>query len=575
MVSRSCPAPELRSRLGRAALAATAVLALSFAPAEASLRPEAPPFGLSVDQLFAWRAEGALSEPANRSAVPLAPRFIDPAPGAGHDPAVRVMFAPDGMNNFGNYLTPQPVFNLYTFTHWSQIDILVWFAGTARQTVNIPARPWIDAAHRNGVKVIGTVFFAPTAWGGSADTVKDVLREDAQGRFPAADRLVAIARYYGFDGWLINQETDVAAEAGLGAKMGRFMAYLTRIAPPPMEIHWYDAMLPDGRVAWQNALTPANAPLLQSGSERVADGIFLNYGWTPGLLRQSAALAEQLGRSRYDLFVGADLWPLRQGAQAAFANSHWLRDMREPGTGKALGSIALFAPNFNYNAGGKGFAADPGKAASFYDGEVRLFAGDERNMAAEGSIRNGAWDGIAALVPARSVLSRLPFETYFNTGHGMQDVRAGVKIGGPWHDMSRQEVLPNWQFAQRPAGRISIGYDFARPYQGGSSLRLVPTRPVRESVEVPLFLAALPLGPATQMEAITSADSGAYAVRLILKSGRRLDFPISSSPAWHRQRWCLGRYAGDSIHQISLILRQNMHNAPLRMGGLSVGGSCA
>ena len=32
-----------------------------------------------------------------------------------------------------------------------------------------------------------------------------------------------------------------------------------------MEIHWYDAMLPDGRVVWQNALNASNAAFLQDG----------------------------------------------------------------------------------------------------------------------------------------------------------------------------------------------------------------------------------------------------------------------------------------------------------------------
>jgi len=141
----------------RAPHAADAPLALS------------PPFALSVEQLFAWEAARPLADAGNVSRVPLAGRMVDPGPGpdpaARLDPKVRVLFAPDGMNNFGNYLVPQPRFNLYTFTHWAQIDVLSWFAGTAGHNVLIPARPWVDTAHRNGVKVIGTAFFAPLAWG--------------------------------------------------------------------------------------------------------------------------------------------------------------------------------------------------------------------------------------------------------------------------------------------------------------------------------------------------------------------------------------------------------------------------
>src|SRR5690606_10941715 len=74
-----------------------------------------------------------------------------------------------------------------------------------------PARPWVDVAHKNGVKVLGSVFLAVARWGGSADTVDALLKQDAQGHFVMADKLFALADYYGFDGWLINQETDLTA----------------------------------------------------------------------------------------------------------------------------------------------------------------------------------------------------------------------------------------------------------------------------------------------------------------------------------------------------------------------------
>lgn len=567
-------------RFPRPALSLALALALGLqVPAAAA--EAGTPFALTVEQLLAWTPD--VADERNVARVPLAERFVDagrgPDPQALLDPGVRVLIAPDGMDNFGNHLTPQPRFNLYTFTHWAQVDILNWFAGTARNTVNIPARPWVEAAHRNGVKVIGTVFFAPVAWGGSLATVEAFLREDGKGGFPAADRLVAIARHHAFDGWLINQETDLGNPA-LGAKMARFMAYLTRIAPAPMEIHWYDAMLPNGRVVWQNQLNRRNAPLLQDGGVRVSDAMFLNYQWTPEGLREGAALAERLGRSRYDLFIGADLWPKRKNAQAALQNRRWLRGLREKGTGRAFSSIALFAPNFNFNAPGEGFGlfqSDPRDAALFYDGEVRLFAGDDRNMAAGGSAASavtGEWEGIAALVPARSTITRLPFRTSFNTGHGLVDVRHGRIVGGPWHDMSRQDILPSWQFAYTPGARLEIGYDFDRPYHGGNSLRVAPREASRRTVEIPLFLTALPVEPRTRLALTTQTASDGYAVRLTMVDGRTADYPIAKGPAWRRQQWCIGGISPSKISRISLILlpgrQQNRPPAELLVGALSV-----
>jgi endo-beta-N-acetylglucosaminidase D len=185
------------------------------------------------------------------------------------------------MNNFANYLTAQPQFNLYNFTHWSQIDVLNWFAGTADLTVQIPARPWVDTAHKNGVKVIGSVFLGIAQWGGNPDTVEALLEQDPQGRFILADKLIQIADYYGFDGWLMNQETDLTAvkdaqnqlvkgkkdpERGrdLARRLLAFMQYLTANAPQGMEIHWYDSMLASGEVRWQNQLNAKNQQFLQA-----------------------------------------------------------------------------------------------------------------------------------------------------------------------------------------------------------------------------------------------------------------------------------------------------------------------
>ena len=70
------------------------------------------------------------------------------------------------MNNLANYSGEENRFNLYNFTHWAYIDKLVWFGGTASQTVHIPSAPWVNTAHKNGVQVFGNVFFAPTVFGG-------------------------------------------------------------------------------------------------------------------------------------------------------------------------------------------------------------------------------------------------------------------------------------------------------------------------------------------------------------------------------------------------------------------------
>jgi endo-beta-N-acetylglucosaminidase D len=69
--------------------------------------------------------------------------------------------------------------------------------------VTIPP-PWlVNAAHKNGVKVFGCIFFQEIyyggAWGWWAQFVQDIDL--------TSQRMIDIANYYGFDGWCFNIET--------------------------------------------------------------------------------------------------------------------------------------------------------------------------------------------------------------------------------------------------------------------------------------------------------------------------------------------------------------------------------
>ena len=153
-----------------------------------------PPFILSVDELKVWTSGGVTADANNIATENLATRFsnVNTQLNASLNDDLKIAMLPDGMNNFGNYNGEQPVFNYYNFTHWAYIDKLVWFGGTADDTVQIPSAPWVNAAHKNGVKVFGNVFFAPNAWGGSTATMTNFLEKDVSGNFIAVTKLTEI-----------------------------------------------------------------------------------------------------------------------------------------------------------------------------------------------------------------------------------------------------------------------------------------------------------------------------------------------------------------------------------------------
>ncbi|GAA0340239.1 hypothetical protein GCM10009092_00930 [Bowmanella denitrificans] len=548
---------------GLLALMYCAYLPVSAEPL-ASIQSSQPPFALTIEQTRNWSPEAATASRDNVSNVALARRFSAPLPGQ-QGSAAKVLYAPDGMNNFANYLRAQPQFNLYNFTHWSQIDVLNWFAGTADLTVQIPARPWVDTAHKNGVKVIGSVFLGVAQWGGNADTVAALLEQDSQGRFILADKLIEIASFYGFDGWLINQETDLTAvkdadnqlvkdqrdpQRGreLASRMLAFMQYLTANAPQGMEIHWYDSMLASGEVRWQNQLNDNNQAFLQD-QVRSSDAIFLNYWWNQQMVQSSVAKAREIGRSPFDVYVGADLWPSRN-AQRAFSRYQWLDWLFEDG--QALASIALFAPNVNYNFDGEAhtpafsqFDNDAQDEAAFYASEVRLFAGDDLNLA---SLDKDGWKGIGAYLPVKSTITALPLVTSFNTGQGKVWMENGDKRGGPWTDMSRQDLLPTWQFAHN--GPLSLHFDFDQVFAGGSSLAIQADKGMAGQAR--LFATELMMTSSTRLKLVTKGDAQGLALSLQTADGQSMTLAIKSSTNWATQRFELAELAGKKLTAIGL-----------------------
>ncbi len=215
----------------------------------------------------------------NRGRVPLRQRAADPALKANANAragegrvASLVSFAPTSNNPSQGGADP----NYYAFGYWQYIDTLVFWGGSASEGLILAPNPTvIDAAHRNGVKVYGTVFFPPTAYGGQLQWVRDFVQKSGSA-YPVLDKLAQVAQHYGFEGWFINQET-AGGDAALATEMRNAMRYAR--SRGPVEFMWYDAMTESGSVSWQDALNSNNDAFLQEGGTRVSDSMFLDFGW--------------------------------------------------------------------------------------------------------------------------------------------------------------------------------------------------------------------------------------------------------------------------------------------------------
>lgn len=113
------------------------------------------------------------------------------------------------------------IFHSYAFDFWQYTDSMIFWDGV------VPTPDVIDAGHRNGVPVYGTLFFNWSTSSVDNSIFSNFIREDSvdSNTFPVARKLAEMAKYYGFDGFFVNQETTGSGTGGKGLKMRNFMLY--------------------------------------------------------------------------------------------------------------------------------------------------------------------------------------------------------------------------------------------------------------------------------------------------------------------------------------------------------------
>ena len=76
-----------------------------------------------------------------------------------------------------------------TFSYWQYVDTLVYWGGSSGEGLIVaPSPDVVDAGHKNGVRVIGTVFMPMTAHGGKMEWLEDLLTKADDGSYPVADK---------------------------------------------------------------------------------------------------------------------------------------------------------------------------------------------------------------------------------------------------------------------------------------------------------------------------------------------------------------------------------------------------
>ena len=484
--------------------------------------PEVP-YWFPAD-LLGWDPAQDAGAAYNVSAVPLAQRVakdqLTPANATQNKDmnvvAISIMNASTSGNAPHGLNTP----NANVFSYWQYIDKLVYWGGSSGEGLIVaPSADVIDAAHRNGVPVLGTVFFPQAGHGGKIEWLNDFLQKDAGGNFPIIAKLIEAAEYFGFDGWFINQETEGGESdpnglltADHAALMQEFIKAFKAAAGDSLEIMWYDSMTEAGEMDWQNALTDKNKAFLIDGEKNaVADSMFLNFWWTlekysdevlemmtpeqleyyqkrmnalydEPLLKSSRDMAEDLGIDPYALYAGIDV-------QARGINTPADWSLFAPGN-QPYTSLGLYCPSWTY------FTAED-FFTDYQEKESTLWVNSKGDPFVAVDYKNEMeWRGISTYAIEQTVVNQVPFVTNFSMGHGYNFFIDGVKVSQKdWNNRSMQDVMPTyrWHVEQEGGNTLKAAVDYSDAYYGGTSVGLNGKAFKDQSSTVTLYSAQLPM----------------------------------------------------------------------------------
>jgi endo-beta-N-acetylglucosaminidase D len=495
---------------------------------------------------------------------------------------------------------------------WQYQDIVV-----AWNTTGLVPNPALsDAVHRNGARILGTMFQPDKRMFDGSDLPRETV----------AVKLVALAKYFGFDGYFVNFESYTPEDArAVQDLIGLMQVEAARQGLSDFHIQYYDGYT-DARAVWPGSPHVDGTPREASASR--ANSMMIDQGWShygltrgccSGLPLEALPLPADLGQS-YDpmqVYYGLQLYP-GPGYLGLIAPT-----VISPNSGeKALGGLQVYSAEdglrkmrrarldqlkatTNLSAQDKEDLADltdPKRTrTSWYRLHDRFWSGQSGNPArnntptaeqaaiygppevkkvytdyeapgkATDQLRLPITYGVANFIAERSMIGALPFVTRFNTGEGDRFFREGVEVSSlPWFNLGAQDVLPTWTWWTKPlhgafdrdhdvAGLLAVDYDFDDAWDGGASLKISGPLTAENATEVRLYKTKLAVTADTTLGLILKGgDTGRLSVGLVFEDApdKTEWIAVKSGKAlkagWRKWAHPLKAYNGRTLAALSL-----------------------
>ena len=514
-----------------------------------SLMPIGPAF--TVDTLLSWEPTNDPDSDYSRSVVPLADRYTGFTVNDYANPDAKLMVCSlanskhDATNAQG-----QESFSSYAFNYWQYATSFVYWSGSKRGQVVVPTGEFTDAAHTNGVPVMGTIFFD---WGGNSSVVENFVRNYRS----VADKLIEVMEYYGFDGYFFNEET--AVDYTTAGNLRSMIAYM-RQQKPNMLIGWYDSITDSGNLSYQDAVNGSNSGWVSAG----VNEFFMNYNWTTQDVNTTVSTMQNLGKSQYEAFAGLDV---QQNCMNTYFSSNYLLN----NSNKLKLSLALYCPNSTMGLSGDG--------ADFHEVERQFYVngGDPRSTSSSG------WAGMSRFFADHTTIVSAPFVTNFNSGHGKAFYIDGVKSrDAEWSYQSVQDVMPTWTWIIDSNGqKLSGAYDFEDAYNGGSSIKFYGSLTANKPNNIMLYSTNLDINGSTNIAVTAKNDRG--LMKLVAYYGdsstssyancQKAAFALdASSGGWTTSNVSLASLSGKKLYAIGFEIggTSNVSDYQVNIGRLAV-----
>ncbi|KAH8105427.1 glycosyl hydrolase family 85-domain-containing protein [Cristinia sonorae] len=457
----------------------------------------------------------------------------------------------------GGYIE-SPSHRSYTFNFWSHCDTFIYFS---HHRVTVPPSGWITAAHRQGVKMLGTLIF-------EHDTSEEDCLRLLIGRLPKsksgplqtpeqmtipisphyARLLASLAKQRGFDGYLLNFEYPLRGAVEQTRALSLWISLLEHElreqVGPHSEVIWYDSVIVDGTVRWQDRLSSVNVPFFVPST-----GFFTNYTWRPNyptltaqyfLTLEPQHLERPRPKSLRDIYVGVDVWGRGSHGGGGFGAYKAISHIDPEFLGL---SVALFGQAWSWETeeGKEGFSWE-----TWWAHERKLWVGP-MNPTEGVRIPEPPEDEGCDHIPYKPITSffalkpppdplTLTFHTSFCPGVGKEWFVEGVKVLGStkdgWTDLNKNTTIGDlaWPY---PAISSELGewegsppvvlptLDMHDAWVGGSSLRLDVNLPIDPSSEASFRCIWIPI------QSLSMASQQSYDIKLVYKvvsgSGTEVD----------------------------------------------------